>query len=84
LPSMVPTPRAWVERVLRDAGFGYVEVIAASSYHGATDRLRRYIARTLGYAKHPRPLGGQIASHLLRVDPRDNRDIFVARNGRRG
>ena len=84
LPPMAPTPRAWVERVLRDAGFGYVEVIAASNYHGSTDRLRRYIAQTLGYAKHPRPLGGQIASRLLGVDSRDNRDLFVARNGRRG
>lgn len=81
LPPMTPTPRAWVERVLRDAGFRYVEVIPASTYHGSMDGLRRYIALTLGYAKHPRPLGGRIASRLLRVDPRDNRDLFIARNG---
>jgi SAM-dependent methyltransferase len=80
LPPMTPTPRAWIERVLRDAGFRYVEVIPASTYQGAMDGVRRRIARRLGYARHPRPLSGRIASHVLQVDPRDNRDLFFASN----
>jgi SAM-dependent methyltransferase len=80
LPPMTPTPRAWVKRVLRDAGFRYVKVIPASTYQGAMDGVRRCIARRLGYARHPRPLSGRIASHILRVDPRDNRDLFFASN----
>lgn len=78
LPAMTPTPRAWTERKLLDAGFARVEVIPASCYHGRADRLRRSLAGVLGYARHPRPLSGQIAGRVLRVDSRDNRDLFLA------
>lgn len=78
LPAMLPTPRAWVEHKLREAGFARVRTIPASAYHGAFDPLKRRVARALGYARHPRPLSGKIASRLLRVDPRDGRDLFVA------
>jgi SAM-dependent methyltransferase len=80
LPPMTPTPRTWVEQVLRNAGFRHVEVVPADTYKGAMDGVRRRIALTLGYAKHPRPLSGRIASRILRVDPRDNRDLFFASN----
>lgn len=82
LPRMVPTPRAWVEERLREAGFPYVEIVPSSAYRGFTDALRRSVALGLGYSKHPRPLSGRVASRILRVDPRDGRDLFVARNGR--
>lgn len=82
LPAMEPTPRAWVERKLREAGFGRVEVIPAAAYQGATVALRRRAARALGYARHPRPLSGRVASRLFGVDPRDGRDLFVAESAR--
>jgi len=78
LPAMEPNPRAWVERTLREAGFGRVKVVPASAYQGPSAALRRRAARALGYARHPRPLGGRIASRLLAVDPRDGRDLFIA------
>jgi SAM-dependent methyltransferase len=80
LPPMTPTPRAWVERTLRDAGFRHIEVVPADSFRRPLDGLRRHIALALGYARHPRPLSGQIANRILQVDSRDNRDLFVARN----
>lgn len=81
LPPMTPTPRAWVERLLRAAGFRHIEVIPARAGRGPMDGLRRRIALAMGYARHPRPLGGRIAARVLRVDSRDNRDLFIARNG---
>jgi hypothetical protein len=81
LPPMLPTPRAWVAQTLRDAGFGGVDVIPASSMQHPLEGLRRRVARVLGYARHPRPLIGQIAGRVLGVDSRDNRDLFVARSG---
>lgn len=81
LPPMTPTPRAWVERVLREAGFRHIEVIPAGTGRGPTDGLRRRIALAMGYARHPRPLGGRIAARVLQVDSRDNRDLFIARKG---
>ena len=76
---MSPTPRAWVERALREAGFGRIEVVPAGAWQGLSSGLRRRVARALGYARHPRPLAGKIASRLLGVDPRDGRDLFIAR-----
>ena len=80
LPPMAPTPRAWVERTLHEAGFRHVEVIPAASMQRPLEGLCRRVARALGYARHPRPLSGRIARRVLQVDSRDNRDLFVARN----
>ena len=80
LPPMTPTPRAWVMRALREAGFRHVEVIPAGTGRSFTERLRRRIALAMGYARHPRPLAGRIAARVLQVDSRDNRDLFIARS----
>lgn len=80
LPPMTPTPRAWVVRTLREAGFRHVEVVPAGTGRSFTEGLRRSVARAMGYARHPRPLAGRIAAHVFQVDSRDNRDLFIARN----
>lgn len=79
LPPMTPAPRTWVERTLREAGFLHVECISDRADRTFAEGLRRHVARAMGYAKHPRPFAGRVAAHVLRVDSRDNRDLFIAR-----
>ena len=79
LPPMLPTPRRWVEQTLLNAGFSCVTCLSARSIHGDAGHVRSLLGRKLGVVEHAQRLSSRIAQRFLRYDPRDDRDVFVAR-----
>ena len=79
LPPMLPTPKVWVEELLHEAGFEHVEIISAPAHQGFIGRLRAGLGKSFNAQCQNRTLITRVISRIFRLDPRDGRDIFIAR-----
>ncbi len=79
LPPMRPDPRSWVTERLKEVGFRYVEVIPSREIYGPASVVRRVVAEKSGIVARPRALVSRALQRVVRHDPRDDRDIFIAR-----
>ena len=79
LPRMLPTPQAWVDGMLHEAGFEQVEMIAAPGHRGFVGRLRAWLGKSYNARGVDRTLSTRIVRRIFGLDPRDGRDIFIAR-----
>lgn len=75
LPPMVPSPQMWVSDILRQS-FDEVKIMPPPAYSGLRGKIHRVVSRQL--TKEPQ-IFGRIARRLFSLDPRDARDVFVAR-----
>ena len=76
---MLPTPQAWVKTLLYKAGFDQVEMISAPGHQGFFGRLRAQLGKSFNELSVDRTLSTRIVSRIFQLDPRDGRDIFIAR-----
>lgn len=79
LPEMEPSPQAWITRLLAGC-FEAVEVIPAPAYSGPVGRIRRAMSGPASRGG----VRGRGLRRLFAIDPRDGRDLFVARRPRIG
>ena len=75
MPSMSPSPQVWISKMLGEH-FDTVDILPSPVYSGLLGKVRHALAR--------QPLPGNLPKRAVRrlcaLDPRDDRDIFVARH----
>jgi len=82
LPPMLPTPKAWILKLLRTAGFDQVEIIPSPVHRGMRGRIRAWLGDRFNAQKPNSALLTRLVARTFHLDPRDRRDIFVARKRR--